>query len=67
MLVSQEQRNKRGNECRGHLIAQIDKDTNEIIAIYPTVAAACQALGKTQSGHIAAVCLGKRKTIYGYK
>lgn len=61
------QRQKRGHEITGHSVAQIDMKTGEIVAIYPTVAEACKALGKQQSGHIAQVCNGKRLSIYGYK
>lgn len=50
-----------------HSVAQLDKNTCEIICIYPSLKEAYKALNKEQSGHIAAVCNGKRKTAYGYK
>ena len=50
----------------GHPVAKIDKDTNKVIAIYKTVAAAERDNPKT-SGHIGSVCKGKRKTAGGYK
>lgn len=48
-------------------VIQIDKSTNQILNIFPSVKAAYDCLGKQHSGHIAAVCNGKRKTAYGYK
>lgn len=48
-------------------ILQLDKDTEQIINIYPSIADAYKALNKQHSGHIASVCQGKRKTAYGFK
>ena len=48
-------------------VAQLDKDTEEIINIFPSIQAAYNSLGKQHSGHIAAVCKGTRKTAYGFK
>lgn len=48
-------------------VCQIDKQTNEIIRIFPSIQAAYDSLGKQHSGHIADVCDNKRKTAYGYK
>lgn len=48
-------------------VIQIDKNTNQILNIFPSIKAAYDRLGKQHSGHIAAVCNGKRKTAYGYK
>lgn len=48
-------------------VAQIDKNTNEIIQVFPSIQAAYTFLGKQHSGHIAAVCNGSRKTAYGFK
>lgn len=50
----------------GHPVAKIDKDTNKVIAIYETVAAAERENPKSK-GHISDVCKGKRKTAGGYK
>lgn len=47
-------------------IIQKDKNTGEIINIFPSLKAACESLGKQSSGHISGVCNGKRKTAYGY-
>lgn len=65
--VSSETRHKRGNEARSKTVIQLNKDTNEILAIFPSLREAYESIGKPQSGHIAAVCQGKRKTAYGYK
>ena len=65
--ISSEERKKRADNKKGHLVAQLDKDTEEIIAIYPSKEAANRALGKGSGGHISDVCYGKRKTAYGYK
>ena len=65
--VTAEMRQVRGLESIQKSIIQLDKDTNEIKAIYPSIQAAYKALNKQHSGHIAAVCTGKRKTAYGYK
>ena len=46
-------------------VAQIDKDTNKIIKIYPSIREAEKATGNSQ--HIASVCRGSRKTCKGYK
>jgi group I intron endonuclease len=47
-------------------VAMLDKDTKEIIKVFPSRKAAYDFLGKQHSGHIAEVCKGKRKTAYGY-
>ena len=46
-------------------VLQIDKDTDEIVAIFPSIQAAEEATGNGK--HIASVCKGKRKTAAGYK
>ena len=48
------------------MVAQIDKDTNEILNVFPSTKEAERAMGAT-GHHIAQVCNGKRKTTYGYK
>ena len=47
-------------------IAMLDKNTKEIIKVFPSIKAAYDFLGKQHSGHITSVCNGKRKTAYGY-
>ena len=66
-LINAKDRQIRGREVLYHSVIQLDKDTEEIVAIYPSMIAAQNALKKQSSGHIAAVCKGKRKTAYGYK
>lgn len=46
-------------------VAKCDKNTNEILEIYPSVAEAEKANGNSQ--HISDVCRGKRKTCQGFK
>ena len=48
-------------------IIQLDKDTEEVLQIFSSLKEAYESLGKQSSGHIAAVCKGKRKTAYGFK
>ena len=65
--VSFEIRQARGREVVIKTVMQIDKNTDEIIAIFPSIQKAYDSLNKQHSGHIAEVCKGKRKTAYGYK
>lgn len=65
--ISQEERLARGREAIQHSVAQIDKNTNEILNIFSSLKEAYNFLGKQHSGHIASVCNNKRKTAYGYK
>ena len=49
-------------------VAKIDKITNEILEIYPSVAKAALSTGeKNAASHIARVCRGVRKSTCGYK
>lgn len=64
--ISKEERIKRGQESCYHNIAMLDKNTLEIVKVFPSVMAACKFLNKQHSGYIAAVCKGKRQTAYGY-
>jgi len=65
--ITKEDRIKRGIQSMQKPIIQLDKNTEEIINIFPSLQAACDYLGKQSSGHIPDVCRGKRKTAYGYK
>ena len=56
-----------GRKVVRKIIIQLDKDTEEILRIFPSLQEACDFLGKQSSGHISDVCKGKRKTAYGYK
>ena len=46
-------------------VAQIDKNTNEVLAVFNSIADAERAI--SGSGHIKDVCNGKRKTTGGFK
>lgn len=50
-------------------IAKIDKNTGEVIQNFDSISDALKSIGKenTTTGHIAAVCKGKRNSAYGYK
>ncbi len=48
-------------------VAMMDKNTNEILKVFESIADACRYLGKEHSGHIGSVCKGDRQTAYGYK
>ena len=47
-------------------VAKIDKNTNEVICIYNSIAEAGNK-NKTKKSNIGSCCNGKRKTAYGYK
>ena len=47
-------------------VLQIDKNTNEVIAEFPSTMEIKRQLGFAFT-NISACCLGKRKTAYGYK
>ena len=65
--ISYQERKQRQYQQISKIVAQLDKETEEIIAIYPSTEEANRALNKQSSGHISQVCSGKRKTAYGYK
>lgn len=65
--ITKEQVINNGRDKIRKSIIQLDKDTEEIIQVFPSLKAAFASLGKQSSGHIAEVCKGKRKTAYGYK
>lgn len=49
-------------------VAQIDIETNKIIATFDSIMDAMRALQREEGGtHISQVCRGERKTAYGYK
>lgn len=54
------------NKQENKKIAQIDKNTNQIIAIFTSPVEASRAINK-KSNHIIEVCQGKGQTAYGYK
>ena len=65
--ITHQERVERGREKINRVVLQLDPQTDEIIGIYPSIQKAYDSLGKQHSGHIAEVCVGKRKTAYGYK
>lgn len=65
--ISEKERSSRGREKLEHSIVMIDKDSDKELKIFASLKQAYDFLGKEHSGHIAAVCKGKRKTAYGYK
>lgn len=64
--VSEEERQRRGRQSVSRCVAMLDKNTFEILKVFPSLTEAYAFLGKQHSGHIASVCNGKRKTAYGY-
>lgn len=64
--ISIQERQQRGYNAQGKITAKLDKDTEEILEIFPSAEAAGRAIGKKAS-NINNVCNGKRKTAYGYK
>ena len=66
--IEEKQSFKFGNATK--IVYQIDKNTKEVIAEYPSVTTAAKETGSTASG-ISLVCNGKRKThnnyIWAYK
>lgn len=59
---------KKIGEANSKKVAMIDKDTNEIIKIFNSLSDVSNYVNKEGShSNISKVCLGKRKTAYGYK
>lgn len=50
-----------------HKVIMLDKDTEEELKEFNNANEAARFLGKEKGTHIRDVCLGKRKTAYGYK
>ena len=65
--ISHKERVSRGKQNQYQQVAQLDKNTKEILNVFPSIQAAYDSLGKQHSGHIAEVCKGKRQTAYGFK
>ena len=67
--ITKEEIIKRGQDSYSYKVAQLDKDTGEIIAVYDSQQKAAVALGKTPTcgANIGRVCNGQRPTAYGYK
>lgn len=64
--ISHDTITKRANQKKSLKVAQIDMHSNSVIAIYDSTQDAYHAINKQPSGHISAVCNGKRKQAYGY-
>ena len=64
--ISEQEIISKGYAFQGKAVAKIDKNTNEILEVFSTSGEAGRSIGKTGQ-HIREVCLGKRKTAYGYK
>lgn len=58
--------NNRGGVNSPDGVDAYDPHTGELVAHYPTIAAANQAMGAGNSGNISAVCRGRGRTAYGY-
>lgn len=56
----------RRQEQQRKVVLQLDKDTNKIINVFPSIKAAAKSINKNHY-HISEACNGKRKTAYGYK
>ena len=66
--ISHLEKIKRGRQSFSKPVQQINKDTGEIIAIYPSISDAARALGDLRkNAHISKVCEGVRETAYGFK
>lgn len=64
---SKEFRAKRRIESISKMVVMKNKTNNEILEVFESIEAAYRYLNKQSSGHIAAVCAGKRQSAYGYK
>ena len=65
--ISSPEKYKRGYAALNKTVAQIDKDTDEIIRVFSSTEEAKRQLKLKNCGHISEVCHGRRKTAYGYK
>lgn len=65
--ISHAERKRRGWDMISKPVLCLDKKTEDIVAIFPSIEEACRTLQVQSSGNIAAVCAGKRKSAYGYK
>ena len=65
--ITREELKRRRIEAISVPVAQLDKNTEEIINVFSSISEAYRELGKQYSGHIGSVCKGKRKSAYGFK
>ena len=59
-------KNNRGGVNSPDGVDAYDPVTGELVAHYPTIAAANRAVGREGSGNISSVCRGRGRTAYGY-
>lgn len=64
--ISEQEIISKGYAYQGKTVVKIDKNTDEILEVFNTSGEAGKSIGKTGQ-HIREVCLGKRKSAYGYK
>lgn len=64
--ITSEEKTTQGRVACRNGVAKLDLKTGEIIEVFPSITEGCRSVGKKQSGHIASVCKGKRKSAYGY-
>ena len=69
--ITQNEIKERVNQHNRKPVAQLDKNTEEILKVYPSCREALKEMtgneNITSGGHIGMVCKGTRKTAYGYK
>lgn len=66
--ISEEELKQRQLHACDKPVARLDKDTLEVLQVYPSISAAEQAFNVTKGkSHISKVCNGKRQTTLGYK
>ena len=65
--VLSEEIQQRARDLSKVSVIMIDKDTDEVLQIFPSMQEAVRHVGERNSSHIAAACQGKRKTVRGYK
>ena len=64
--ISKKEIQIRGRETIIHKVGMFNKDTLELIKIFPSIKEAQSFLNKGQGRHIAEACSRKRKSAYGY-
>ena len=65
--IDKKQRQSNCGQWQNKIVKMIDKETEQVIQVFPKIIDAYSFLGKKKSSHIQEVCQGKRKTAYGYK
>lgn len=65
--ISDKERKQRGIDSQKIPVAMIDKNTDEVLKVFPSMSEAAKYVNEQNTSHIAAVCKGKRRTVKGYK